>query len=66
MFSYYWLIAVDIARERAAEADARRLAQQLRPRADGPGAIRRGIARFALTVAHAADREIGAVSLRPR
>lgn len=67
MLSYYSLIALDIARERAAAADARRLAAQMVRRGEGcPGTIRRRIARLALTVARLADREIGTVSLRPR
>ena len=58
MQQYYAFIALDLARERAAEANAQRLAHLARPVEARPSRIRRAIARLALAVARAADEEI--------
>ncbi|HEY7132754.1 MAG TPA: hypothetical protein VH440_10910 [Candidatus Limnocylindrales bacterium] len=55
MHSYYLLQALDIAQERAAEADRNRLAAQGRRTAHGPNALRRLVARAAVAVARVAD-----------
>jgi hypothetical protein len=63
MQSYYAFIALDIARERAAEADAQRLAALGRPESTRTLGIRRAIARLALAVARAADDDVRQASL---
>lgn len=65
MQSYYAFIALDIARERAAEADAQRLAALGRPDSTRTLGIRRAIARVALAVARAADDDFRQASLSP-
>ena len=63
MQHYYTFIALELARERAAEANAQRLAalsHRGEPRTAG---IRRVIARVALAIARAADDEVGRVPL---
>ena len=62
MHAYYTFLALDIANERAAEADAYRLAAlaQREPRTMG---LRRAIARIAFAVARAADDEVGRAPL---
>jgi hypothetical protein len=56
MQSYYAFIALDLARERMAEADRNRLAALDRPRdPKRVGFARRWIARVAVAVARAAD-----------
>jgi hypothetical protein len=63
MHSHYVFLALEVARERAAEADARRLSALAHP-ADPVGArIRRGIARAALAIARAADEDVRPVSI---
>jgi hypothetical protein len=60
-YPFFALIALDLARERAAEADAYRfaaLADGVEPR---PSRVRRGIARVALAIARAADAEAGRI-----
>jgi hypothetical protein len=60
---YYTILALDIARERAAEADAARLAALTSPRRPRFGLVRRAVARAAIAVARAADGdEPGVVS----
>ncbi len=61
--NYYALIALDLARERAAEADAQRLAAFAHPGEPRTAGLRRAIARVALAVARAADDEVGRVPL---
>lgn len=65
MHTHYTFLALDIARQRAAEADAVRLANLRRSGASQTPALRRAIARVALAVARAADRDLR-VSLSPR
>ena len=65
MHSYYTFLALDIARERAAEANAVRLANLRTSGASRTPAFRRAIARAALAVARVADRNVR-VSLSPR
>jgi hypothetical protein len=65
MHAYYTFLALDIARQRSAEAEAERLASLGRPAPSRFTTIRRGIARVALAVARAADDELQ-VSLSPR
>jgi hypothetical protein len=65
MHAYYTFLALDIARERAAEADAIRLARLGESEASRTSAIRRRIARVALAVARAADHDLH-VSFSPR
>jgi hypothetical protein len=55
MQSYYTFIALDLARERAAEADRHRLAALAQPHAQQVGVVRRIVARVAVAVARAAD-----------
>jgi hypothetical protein len=63
MHSHYLFLALDLARERAAEADAVRLAS-LGRRSDSIAArIRRRVARLAVAVAFAVDDEVGSVAL---
>jgi hypothetical protein len=64
MHSHYTFLALEIARERAAEADARRLAAAVALERRGPArpsALRRAIARVAFAVARAADDEFGRI-----
>ena len=65
MHAYYTFIALDLARERAFEASQARLASLSNREASRPNAVRRGIARIAIAVARAADRDLR-VSLSPR
>jgi len=58
MHAYYTFLALDIARERAEEANAIRLARLGDSEASRTSAIRRGIARAALAVARAADHDL--------
>jgi hypothetical protein len=60
-YPFFALLALDLARERAAEADAYRLAAVARGVELRPSRLRRGIARLALAVARAADNEVGRV-----
>ena len=57
MQSQYLFLALDLARERAAEASRERLAA-LAKGPSRPGTIRRVIARIAITVARAADERV--------
>ena len=61
--NYYAFIALELARERAAEANAQRLAALAHPGESRPGVVRRAIARVALAVARAADDEVIRVPL---
>jgi hypothetical protein len=63
MHSHYLFLALDVARERAAEADANRRAALARPGERVGVRVRRAVARAALAVARAADDEVGTVSL---
>jgi hypothetical protein len=63
MQQYYTFIALELARERAAEANAQRLASLAHPGEPRTAGIRRVIARIALAVARAADDEVGRVPL---
>lgn len=58
MHSYYTFIALDLARERAAEADNERLAALARRRSTEVGIVRRTVARLAVAVARAADERL--------
>jgi hypothetical protein len=62
-YPFFALIALDLARERAAEADAYRFAAQFDAAEPRPSRVRRGIARIALAVARAADAETAQVPL---
>jgi hypothetical protein len=55
MHSTYLFLALDIARERSAEADRDRLAAQARPGSRLVAGTRRLIARSAIAIARAAD-----------
>ena len=57
MHSFYTFIALDLARERAAEADRERLASLAHPRNE-VGIVRRAVARVAVAVARAADERL--------
>src|SRR4051794_36670613 len=57
MHSHYLFLALDLARERAAEADSQRLAALARLGAPRKGRVRRLVARAALAVARAADEQ---------
>ena len=57
--NYYAVLALDIARERANEAKAMRLAALAEPGEPRVAGIRRAVARVAFAVARAADAEIG-------
>jgi hypothetical protein len=57
--NYYAFIALDLARQRVAEADASRLAALAHPAPARPSGLRRAIARVALAVARTADAEVG-------
>jgi len=61
--NYYAFIALDLARERAAEADAQRLASFAQPGEPRTAGLRRTIARVALAIARAADDEVGRAHL---
>lgn len=63
MHSHYVFLALEIARERAAEADARRFARLAHPSGRVGARVRRSVARIALAVARAADDEVRQVSL---
>jgi hypothetical protein len=53
---YYAFMALELARQRAAEADQNRLAALARPpRSNQVGIVRRFIARAAVAIARAAD-----------
>jgi hypothetical protein len=58
MHSYYTFIALDLARERAAEADRHRLAALVGRDAEAVGVVRRIVARVAVAVARAADERL--------
>jgi hypothetical protein len=59
MQSYYTFIALDLARQRTAEADRERLAAMAHPHdPDEVGRLRRSIARLAVAVARAADERL--------
>ena len=55
MYSTYLFLALDLARERTAEADRNRLAAQSRSAHRVVGGARRLLARAAVAVARAAD-----------
>ena len=63
MQSYYAFIALDLARERAAEADAQRLVALGRPASTRSLGVRRAIARVALAIARVADDDLRRASL---
>jgi hypothetical protein len=63
MQHYYTFIALELARERAAEANAQRLAALSHPAEPRTVGIRRLITRIALAVARAADDEAGRAPL---
>jgi hypothetical protein len=63
MQQYYTFIALELARERAAEANAQRLAALSHPAEPRTPGFRRLIARIALAVARAADDEAGRAPL---
>lgn len=63
MHSFYTVLALDLARERAAEADAQRLAALSRAGRTDVGLVRRAVARIAFAIARAADDRVGQVSL---
>jgi hypothetical protein len=67
MQSYYTFIALELARERVAEAERDRLARLAtrRPLTE-PGLVRRIIARAALAVAQAADENLAQRELAAR
>ncbi|MEA2606607.1 MAG: hypothetical protein QOI00_1364 [Chloroflexota bacterium] len=60
-YPFFAILAIDLARERAAEADAYRFAALATAHAARPSRLRRGVARAALAVARAADGEAGRV-----
>ena len=60
---YYAFLALDLAHERAREAEAQRLAALGSPGEPRTSALRRTIARFALAVARAADDEVARLPL---
>lgn len=60
MHSSYAFLALDLANERAAEADAQRLALLAHRGEARPGLLRRAVARLALAVARAADADAAA------
>ena len=65
MHAYYTFLALDIARQRTAEAEAVRLASLGRPAPSRMTVVRRAIARVAIAIARVADRDLR-VSLSPR
>lgn len=66
MHSNHVFLALEVARERAAEADAQRLARLAHPTEPVGVRVRRSVARIALAVARAADDEVRQVSLTTR
>ena len=63
MHSHYVFLALEVARERAAEADAHRLAALAHQPTETLGVrVRRAVARAALAVARAADEDLRSVS----
>ena len=56
--NYYAFVALELARERTAEANAQRLAALAHEGESRPSMIRRAIARVALAIARAADDEV--------
>lgn len=66
MHNFYMLMALDVARERSAEASAARLAASARPVRYRPGRVRRTVARVAFAIGRAADRDGALMSLGPR
>ena len=58
MQSHYLFLALDLARERAAEANRERLAALAHQGQSRPGTIRRVIARIAIAIARAADERV--------
>lgn len=58
MQSYYLFLALDLARERAAEADRARLSALARTRRSDVGPVRRLVARTAIAIARAADEQL--------
>ena len=63
MHSHYVFLALEVARERAAEADAQRLAALAhQPMESVSLRVRRAVARAALAVARAADDDLQSVS----
>ena len=63
MHQYYMFVALELARDRATEANAQRLAALAHPGEPRTARIRRLVARAALAVARAADDEAGRVPL---
>jgi hypothetical protein len=61
--NYYSFIALDLANQRVAEANAQRLADLAHPGESRTAGLRRAIARIALAVARAADDDAGQVRL---
>jgi hypothetical protein len=55
MQSYYLFLALDIARQRSAEADRARMAALANGAHPGVGPLRRLVARAAIAIARAAD-----------
>ena len=55
MHSHYLFLALDLARERTAEAQRQRLAALAHPAPSRVLQVRRGIARIAIAVARVAD-----------
>ena len=55
MQSHYLFLALDIAAQRAAEADSYRLAESARQPSNDVNRIRRIVARVAVAIARAAD-----------
>jgi hypothetical protein len=55
---YYTFMALELARQRAAEADRHRLAALAHPGHDQVGLVRRIVARVAVAVARAADERL--------
>jgi hypothetical protein len=55
---YYTFMALELARQRAAEADRHRLAALAHNDADQVGVLRRTVARVAVAVARAADERL--------
>ena len=60
-YPFFAILALDLARERAAEAEAYRLAALANRDDPRPSRLCRGIARVSLAVARAADDEVGRV-----
>lgn len=66
MHNYHMLIALDVARQRSAEASAARFVASARPLRHGPGRVRRTVARVAFAIGRAADRDGALMNLGPR